>query len=267
MHVGAPCSGPKPMKCVSCAASHYGQLKGPGVALMSEATRGRLRRQVDMFLPVSRAVAQHSALADDELPYQVLPNFVPDSLRGADPDADADHLDRLPDSPFALFVGDLAHEKGVDVLLEAHAQVDDPMPLALIGRPYGREILEYDSDARVLGLWPRAETLAAWRRCAFAVVPSLWEEPFGIVALEAMAMGKPVIASEAGGLADLVEHGKTGLLVAPGDVGALRDAMTLLMRDEALRCEMATEAAERVKQFVASSVVPQLEQVYRGLLA
>ena len=122
-------------------------------------------------------------------------------------------------------------------------------------------------DVRSLGLWPRADVLAAWRRSSFAIVPSLWQEPFGIVALEAMAMGKPVIASNIGGLTDLVDDGTSGVLVAPGDVDALRSALSLLTTDTDLRGRMARAAASRVKDFSAASLVPRLESVYEGLLS
>lgn len=58
-------------------------------------------------------------------------------------------------------------------------------------------------------------------RAACVVVPSLWPEPFGLVALEAQRLGTPVVASRVGGLAELVDDGKTGILVPPGDVQAL----------------------------------------------
>ena len=133
MYAGAPCSGPSLAKCVSCSAGHYGRIKGPGVALLSRVAGDRLKRQADMFLPVSNAVAEHSALADGDLRYEVMPNFVPDLVQEADSAGDEDRLDELPDGDFALFVGDLSYEKGVEVLLKAHAQLERRLPLVLIG--------------------------------------------------------------------------------------------------------------------------------------
>ena len=105
------------------------------------------------------------------------------------------------------------------------------MSLVLIGRQF----LEPGPEAArgVIRIDPldHGSVLEAFRRCALAVVPSLWPEPSGLVALEAMAMGKPVIASRTGGLPEVVVHGETGLLVRCGDVEELQRALRLLMSD------------------------------------
>jgi len=107
--------------------------------------------------------------------------------------------------------------------------------------------------------------MAAWRRCGLGVVPSITEEAFGLVALEAMAAGRPVIAADHGGLPEVVANGETGLLVAPGDAAALRDALRRLHSDPDLRTRMGTAALQRVKRFTPATVVPQLEDVYGHL--
>jgi glycosyltransferase involved in cell wall biosynthesis len=76
------------------------------------------------------------------------------------------------------------------------------------------------------------------------VAPSLWQEPFGLVAVEAMAAGKPVIASRTGGLADIVRDGESGLLVPPGDAPALAAALERLLDDIALRRAMGARARQ-----------------------
>jgi glycosyltransferase involved in cell wall biosynthesis len=97
-------------------------------------------------------------------------------------------------------------------------------------------------------------------------VPSVWPEPFGQVAIEAMACGKPVVASAVGGLADVVVHEETGLLVPPGDVAALRAALGRLIADPALRERMGAAGRERVERYRARSVIGHIERVYRQLL-
>ena len=69
----------------------------------------------------------------------------------------------------------------------------------------------------VLGPWPHSLAVEALRRSLFTVAPSIWPEPFGLVALEAAAAGKAIVASGTGGLRDVVADGETGLLVRPGD--------------------------------------------------
>jgi glycosyltransferase involved in cell wall biosynthesis len=87
-----------------------------------------------------------------------------------------------------------------------------------------------------------------WTSVDVAVVPSLYE-PFGIVALEALACGVPVIASAVGGLKEIVADGQCGLLVPPGDPGALARALRLLLTNEASRRRLAAGALLRAQQF------------------
>jgi glycosyltransferase involved in cell wall biosynthesis len=94
------------------------------------------------------------------------------------------------------------------------------------------------------------------------VVPSLCPEPLSLAALEAMACGRPVVASATGGLPDAVIHGETGLLVPPGDVGALREALCTLLSDPTLCRRMGEAARQRARFFTASMVIGRIEQVY-----
>lgn len=87
-----------------------------------------------------------------------------------------------------------------------------------------------------------------YRKLDICVVPSLWTEPFGIVALEAMACAKPLIASMTGGLQDIVTDGETGLLVAPADQNALMNAIIKLADDKKLRDELGNNAQDFVKK-------------------
>jgi glycogen synthase len=81
-----------------------------------------------------------------------------------------------------------------------------------------------------------------------------------------MAAGRPVVGSRVGGLTDLVADGETGLLVPPGDAGALRAAMRRLLDDPALCERMARAAKRRVVNFQVGAVVPRLEQAYARVL-
>ena len=100
---------------------------------------------------------------------------------------------------------------------------------------------------KALGWLSHEETLALYREAAVVVVPSIWEEPFGLVAVEAMATGLPVCASRIGGLADIVRHGETGFLFAPGDAAELAGHLETLLDDAALRYRLG-EAGRRVSE-------------------
>ncbi len=105
----------------------------------------------------------------------------------------------------------------------------------MIGRRFAGTADELPEGVIALGRIPHAAVMAAWRRCTIALAPSVWAEPFGIVAIEAMLAGKPLVASNTGGLSDIVVDGETGLLVPPGNVEALAEGMRRLLEEPALR--------------------------------
>jgi glycosyltransferase involved in cell wall biosynthesis len=253
---GVPCSGPGPLKCVACASRHYGPLKGTLTAAGTRARESTVRRHVDLFLPVSSMVQRLCRLPESDS--RVTPNFI--RALPAAPSAD-ERLDRLPDEPFILYFGDITEDKGAWNLAEVYKTLDSPPPLVLIGRCYLKEVAEQDG-VHVLGAWPHELVIEAVRRSMFTVAPSIWPEPFGLVALEAAAAGKAVVASEIGGLTDIVVDGETGILVHPGDRDALRDAMSRLIGDAPLRERMGAAGTERAAEFAPDVLVPRVESAY-----
>jgi glycosyltransferase involved in cell wall biosynthesis len=254
---GAPCSGPGPVKCVLCAARHYGRGRGPAIAVATRLGESRLRRAVDLFLPISTTVRDNCRLGASDA-HRVVPNFIGPL---PPPPRDASLLDRLPREPFVLFFGDVSVDKGAPGLIEAHRGMEKRPPLVMIGR----WLLEGADPAHVtvLGPWPHELAIEAVRRCLFTVAPSVWPEPFGLVALETAAAGKPIVASDIGGLRDIVADGETGLLVPPGDSAALGAAMARLAADPDLRARMGAAAAQRAALFSPGVVIPQFEEAYR----
>jgi glycosyltransferase involved in cell wall biosynthesis len=259
---GSDCTGPRTGKCIRCAGDYYGRLKGAGVALGTRLAEPRLRREVDVFLPVSTAVRDRCGFDEGEL-HRVVPNFIgelPPPMEG-DP-----RLDALPAEPFVLYFGDVTIDKGGGQLIEAYKALDDPPPLVLIGRCYLRELAEVPG-VLALGRMPHRLAIEALRRSLFTVVPSLLPETFGLVALETAAAGKPIVASRIGGLTDVVVDGETGFLIMPGSRDALATAMRRLLANDDLRAKMGEEARRRVKAFRPDAVVPQFEDAYELALA
>jgi glycosyltransferase involved in cell wall biosynthesis len=146
-----------------------------------------------------------------------------------------DSLAEPADPPHVLYVGRLAVEKGVEELAEATAG----MPRVVVGDGPLRHLVP---DA--VGFVPPAELGQYYDRAAIVVCPSR-REGYGVVAREAMAHGRPVVAVAVGGLLDAVEHERTGLLVPPGDAGALRAAIERLLGDQLLRARLGAAARER----------------------
>ncbi len=260
---GSVCSGPGPLKCLSHAFEYYGAGKGTMVATGTRLSEPWVRRRVDMFLSVSSAVEELCRVRSED-DHRIVPNFV-----GELPDAPADAEERLsflPDRPFVLYFGDVGEDKGAGNLIAAYRQLSDPPPLVLIGR-HRIEGLDREPGIIAPGPLPHPLAIEALRRSMFTVAPSIWAEPFGIVALEAAAAGKPIVASDIGGLRDIVADGETGILVAAGRREELGSGLERMIGDPVLRERMGAAAAQRAKLFSAEAVVPRFEQAYRDAIA
>ena len=165
--------------------------------------------------------------------------------------------------------------KGIRFLIEAVAQLTARFPdvhLVLAGDGFERpelirlaERLGIADKVTFLGWVPNAALPPYYRAAAVSVIPSL-EEGFGIPAAEAMGCEVPVVATDAGGLPEVVEHGVTGLVVPRGDSTALAGAIGSLLDDPALRRRMGQAGRERaLRYFDWDRTAEQLEDVYRAI--
>lgn len=251
------CSGPAPIKCEVCAVGHYGASKGLVAAFGARTFESRLRRHVDVFLPVSSTVEALCGMRPGDVS-QVIPNFIGEL---PPPVADDPRLAQLPKEPFILFFGDATEDKGAWHLAEAYRRLENPPPLVLVGRCYIDELAERPG-IHAMGAWSHELAIEALRRSMFSVAPSLWPEPFGLVALETAAAGKPIVASHIGGLRDVVVDGETGILVPADDHQQLANAMRRLIADKDLRGRLGAAAKERAAKFSPTMIVPLFEQAY-----
>jgi glycosyltransferase involved in cell wall biosynthesis len=262
---GAVCDGPRYGKCLRCAAEQYGAAGSLCLTTALTLMGPRLARTIDVFIANSNAVADasQSGAGRPRSQIAVVPPFVDDGALDAPPRPRPAFLPSNGD--FLLFVGALGRHKGLDVLLEAYARLSPTVPLILVGMPRRDTPSRLPQGVTVVPDVAHDDVLAAWPHCTMALVPSLWPEPFGVTAVEAMAAGRPVIASDTGGLRDIVAHSQTGLLVPPGDAVALRDAIAHLLSNP-LECErMGTAGRERSRRFAASRILPEMERLLAGL--
>jgi 1,4-alpha-glucan branching enzyme len=178
------------------------------------------------------------------------------------------------DAGYVLFVGRLVAQKGVDVLLRAFAAVLRQLPAAkLLVVGDGELQLYLQRVVRHLG-FPHKVTFRPWQagsalvdlyqQAQVVVVPSHYE-PFGIVALEAMACGRPVIATRVGGLAETIRHGKEGYLTPPADHLRLAQYIVRLLRDKELRVCMGEAARSRAQQFSWARAAEETIKSYASL--
>jgi glycosyltransferase involved in cell wall biosynthesis len=140
--------------------------------------------------------------------------------------------------PEILYAGRLSPEKGVRELVAAA----DGLPLVVVGDGPLR-----DDVPGALGFLPHDQLEQRYARAAVVACPS-HREGFGVVCAEAMAHGRPVVAGDVGGLRDLVVHEGTGLLVRPGDVRALREALSRLLGDADLRRRFGEAGRARIAE-------------------
>jgi alpha-maltose-1-phosphate synthase len=199
------------------------------------------------------------------------------------------------DVPFVLFVGRITRQKGIIHLVNAIRYLHPGVQVVLCaGAPdtpeIAREMTEAVERARVQSphriIWiqemlPKEKVITLYTHAAIFVCPSVYE-PFGIINLEAMACETPVVASAVGGIPEVVDHGETGLLVAPEASSSteveprhpeqfsrdLAAAVNVLLENPSLRTSMAAKARARVeRKFSWTSIAKQTLDFYQQLVA
>ena len=189
--------------------------------------------------------------------------------RAADP-ATRTSLNGGTSRPIVLTIARLDRQKGQVYLLQAAAHVAEAV-FVLIGDGPDRDMLE--AQARELGVSDRVvfmgyrrdipELLAA---CDVFVMSSLWDA-LPLTILEAMAAGKPVIATDVGGAREAVAHGETGLLIPPADPVALAGAIRIVLGDSRLAHTLGTAGQSRARQkFSVETMARRVTEIYDELL-
>jgi glycosyltransferase involved in cell wall biosynthesis len=158
---------------------------------------------------------------------------------------------------FILFVGALEKVKGVEYLIDAFYKISKEFPefkLVIVGdgsekKNYELRITNYELTNRVefKGRLSLEETKNIMRNCYCLVLPSL-SEGLGRVLMEAMALGKPVIGSNVGGIPDLIKNGENGFLFEPKNSNQLTEKLRILLRDKNLAIEMGKRGREFIKE-------------------
>jgi glycosyltransferase involved in cell wall biosynthesis len=198
----------------------------------------------DQFVTISQTMRERLE-SEGVGPCEVIPNGCP--VRSARP--------ALSDEPVIAFAGRLSSEKGVGVLIEAFANARRQVPRAKLWiAGDGPQAADLKRLAQGLGVADHTQFLGSLNReqlekqfdaAWIQAVPSIWDEPFGIVAIEAMMRGTTVVASNSGGLREIVQHEQTGLLVPRSDVQQLSAALVRLASDRAL-CETMGAAGRAI---------------------
>ncbi len=205
--------------------------------------------------------------------YNIIPNGV-----------DLEHFspDVLPIDEFCdgklniLFVGRLEKRKGLNYLLKAYQQVKQEIPnsrLIAVGpgtrlrRKYEKQVKRSGlEDVVFVGYVPDDELPRYYKTADIFCAPATGWESFGIILLEAMAVGKPIIASNIDGYAGLITHGVEGWLVPPKDKKELTQTLISLMRDESLRQEMGANGILKAKEYSWEHIAQRVLDYYVRIL-
>lgn len=273
LHHDELCDGPALGKCLACASKFYGPARGALSTLGVLGSRPLLRYKVQGVHSVSafvQAMVRRDLLAGKadytqnggHITAQPIFSFLlPDEGQ-----PDMAQINSLPVEPFMLFVGGLQPRKGLTTLLEAYTRLTGAPPLVLIGYDAPDSPKRFPAGVTVLRNATHATVMAAWARARFGIMPSLWPDPSPGVVREGMVKGKAIVATNIGGTPEMIVDGQTGLLVPPGDVPALAQALQRLIDNPAF-CTQLGEAAQRyAAAFMAAVSVPQFEQLYRQVL-
>lgn len=253
------------------------------VELIERLMRPNLRH-ADALIAVSRSTAEQAEqLGADPSKLHVIRSGV-DTVRFAPSDRSAARqaLGLPASGGLVLFVGNLEPRKAVPRLVQAFASARAAHPdarLAVVGsgesagaenqEPHVRELVRTTGLQDAVRLVGRVSDAALPRWYAAADVFALpsTSEAQGLSALEAMASGRPVVASAVGGLLDTIEDGRTGYLVPPGDVEGLASRLSRLLSDPALRDEMGAAAREvALRDFSWQAAVARTIEVYRQVV-
>jgi glycosyltransferase involved in cell wall biosynthesis len=191
---------------------------------------------------------------------------LPPAIAAPSPEAAAATRERLGigPGPLVLYAGKLSPGKGTPVLAAALPEIRRAVPgvhFALAGK--GETAPPSAPDVHVLGSLPQRDLFALYTAADLVVVPSVWPEPLSRVLLEAMQLGRPVVATRVGGTPEAVADGVTGLLVERDDAAGLARAIVELLRDPERRAKMGAAARDRAREvFREDRIVEALLDAY-----
>jgi len=282
---------PLPMGLLSEAASRASRRSPrPHLAATFHGAELALARRKGHYRPVLRAIARnldvaianssHTANSVKELTgveATVVPFGPPRGAVSFDETSPASEGKPEDGLPVVLSVGRMIERKGFPVLVRAAKALRGKARVVIVGggeyEPVVRREVEragVEDVVQLAGRLPNGALASLYRRCAIFCLPAIVDgrgetEGLGVVLIEAMSHGKPVVASRSGGIVDAVADGETGLLVPPNDEGALADALLRLLEDPFVAARMGEAGRERARRlFSWDAVADRHLELYRG---
>jgi glycosyltransferase involved in cell wall biosynthesis len=224
---------------------------------------------------VSRYTAEHSL--PEGIPKAIIHNSV-DVRRYDKAKNIRDELGLEENDVVVSFIGQIRDIKGVDLFIKmAHGIEGDNVKFLIVGEcrdpkiyhgSYTKEMLdnEIDGDPRIRYTGYRSDVENIYASSDIIVMPSRWEEPFGLINIEAGAARKPMISTNVGGIAEIIKHGENGYLADGEDVASLTAYTRKLIEDKKLRLKMGERAREIVEEMFTTRPIRELERLYDKLI-
>jgi glycosyltransferase involved in cell wall biosynthesis len=267
---GDPCSGCEDRLNDCVRANDWDGLEEPGVKGYLLAKR---LHQQSTIQKVDTAVFIADHLQERLRPSVAFPNrteviYNPVSIED-------DIEPRETDGPTFVTASSLSESKGVETAVRAMGEIIENHPearLIVFGNGPERDRLSHvaaESAPGAVQFRGRVSTSEVYRTIKGAtatVFPSLWDEPFGRVTVESMALGTPVVGSDVGGIAEVVDHGKSGLLFTPGDAESLAAALCLLIEDGSVRSDLSETGKRHATRFTPKRIVEEHVSLYQSLM-
>jgi glycosyltransferase involved in cell wall biosynthesis len=232
---------------------------GMGATALRLVRDWSVRRAAAVICPSAFIAQLAAAWRGSDQGITVVPNPAPDP-------GDAVGVELPVPRPALVFAGRLTAAKNLGVALETIARLP-AVSLVVVGDGEERSSLEEGASRTgvadrtlFLGARPRAEVLGLLASADLVVLPSAWEN-FPHAAVEALAMGTPVVATRVGGVPEIVHDGENGLLVEPGDAAAFGAAVERLLCDDELRERLRQGAAPSVERFAVDTIYGIIERI------
>ncbi len=224
----------------------------------------------------SKYTADHSL--PKEIPKAVMHNIV-DLERYDNAKNIRDELGLSEDDIVFSFIGQVREIKGVDTFIKMAHKIDNKnVKFLIVGEcrdpkkfegAYTEEMLrtEINGDERIKIVGYRSDVENIYYSSDVIVMPSRWEEPFGLINIEAGASSKPIISSRVGGIPEIIRDGENGFLFEKGDADDFARCATKLINDPQLREQMGTRGREIVEEFFTAAPVRRLESIYEKMIS
>ena len=220
-------------------------------------------KNVDLFIAPSKYIRNVSKV--DVLPIVHLPNFV-----------ELGKFHELKNNYNLLFVGRLQKMKGVEYLIKALPLIVEVFPqttLTIIGDGPDKgnlldqaKALQIEKHVQFVGWVENKDLITYYEKASIVVVPSAWAEAFGLVTLEAMSAGRPVIGTRVGGIPEVIDDGVNGYLVEPKNPEQIAEKALKLLSEEELLKELGRNARKKAETFSIEKYVENLIKLYEQVI-